>query len=97
MEITPPSIQRQQIAELEKNNLDLMEQQMKVTTSNTTTKHGNEIIVSTLSPHEQQTFTFFFDIQRRLFLREKRINCTLSNLWKSQTQRPNMAARHCRS
>ncbi|CRG98542.1 pre-mRNA-processing-splicing factor 8, putative [Plasmodium relictum] len=57
MEITPPSIQRQQIAELEKNNLDNIEQQMKVTTSKTTTKHGNEIIVSTLSPHEQQTFT----------------------------------------
>ncbi|ANQ06110.1 Pre-mRNA splicing factor [Plasmodium coatneyi] len=57
MEITPPSIQRQQIAELEKNNLDNIEQQMKVTTSKTTTKHGTEMIVSTLSPHEQQTFT----------------------------------------
>ncbi|CXI49021.1 pre-mRNA-processing-splicing factor 8, putative [Plasmodium berghei] len=57
MEITPPSIQRQQIAELEKTNLDNIEQQMKVTTSKTTTKHGTEIIVSTLSPHEQQTFT----------------------------------------
>ncbi|CAI7718098.1 pre-mRNA-processing-splicing factor 8, putative [Plasmodium vivax] len=57
MEITPPSIQRQQIAELEKSNLDNIEQQMKVTTSKTTTKHGTEMIVSTLSPHEQQTFT----------------------------------------
>ncbi|KJP88372.1 pre-mRNA-processing-splicing factor 8 [Plasmodium fragile] len=91
MEITPPSIQRQQIAELEKNNLDNIEQQMKVTTSKTTTKHGTEMIVSTLSPHEQQTFTTKTDWKIRylannsLLFRTKNIYVNNSAL-KSVTQ-----------
>ncbi|KOB84899.1 hypothetical protein PFDG_00265 [Plasmodium falciparum Dd2] len=90
MEITPPSIQRQQIAELEKNNLDLMEQQMKVTTSKTTTKHGNEIIVSTLSPHEQQTFTTKTDWKIR-YLANNSLLFRTKNIYVNNNNMSNMS------
>ncbi|SBS81878.1 pre-mRNA splicing factor [Plasmodium malariae] len=98
MEITPPSIQRQQIAELEKNNIDNIEQQMKVTTSKTTTKHGTEIIVSTLSPHEQQTFTTKTDWKIRylannsLLFRTKHIYVNNNSSLKNVNQNGSMNA-----
>jgi len=53
-EITPPSLQRQEIAEIEKRGQDA-NQQIAVTTK-TTNVHGDELIVTTTSPYEQSTF-----------------------------------------
>ena len=53
-EITPPSVQRQEIAEIEKRGQDA-NQQIAVTTK-TTNVHGDELIVTTTSPYEQSTF-----------------------------------------
>ena len=53
-EITPPSLQRQQIAEIEKQSKDTA-QQMAVTTM-TTNVHGDELIVTTTNPYEQAAF-----------------------------------------
>merc|ERR1711879_50814 len=54
MEIAPPSIQRQQIADLEKQGKEMS--QITTITSKTTNVHGDEIITTTGSPYEQQTF-----------------------------------------
>ena len=53
-EITPPSVQRQEIADIEKRGQDA-NQQIAVTTK-TTNVHGDELIVTTTSPYEQSTF-----------------------------------------
>ena len=53
-EITPPSLQRQQIAEIEKQSKEST-QQTAVTTI-TSNVHGDELIVTTTSPYEQATF-----------------------------------------
>ena len=53
-EITPPSLQRQQIAEIEKQAKDSA-QQVAVTTA-TTNIHGDELIVTTTTPYEQAAF-----------------------------------------
>jgi len=50
-EITPPSMQRQQIAEIEKQTKD--QTQLTATTTKTTNVHGDELIVTTTSPYEQ--------------------------------------------
>jgi hypothetical protein len=50
-EITPPSMQRQQIAEIEKQTKD--QTQLTATTTKTTNVHGDEMIVTTTSPYEQ--------------------------------------------
>eukprot|EP00747_Dinoflagellata_sp_TGD_P157834 gnl/TRDRNA2_/TRDRNA2_177774_c4_seq2.p2 gnl/TRDRNA2_/TRDRNA2_177774_c4~~gnl/TRDRNA2_/TRDRNA2_177774_c4_seq2.p2 ORF type:complete len:327 (+),score=-24.78 gnl/TRDRNA2_/TRDRNA2_177774_c4_seq2:2204-3184(+) len=52
-EITPPSQQQQNIADIEKQAKQLTE--ITVVTTKTYDKHGNEIIVTTTSPYEQQT------------------------------------------
>lgn len=53
-EITPPSQQRQQIAEIEKQARE--GGQMTAVTTKTTNVHGDELIVTTTSPYEQSTF-----------------------------------------
>ena len=53
-EITPPSLQRQQIAEIEKQGAD--GNQLTAVTTNTTNVHGDELIVTTTSPYEHATF-----------------------------------------
>ena len=53
-EITPPSQQRQQIAEIEKQAKDTA--QLQATTTRTTNVHGDELIVTTTSPYEQAAF-----------------------------------------
>ena len=53
-EITPPSVQRQEIADVEKRGQEA-NQQIAVTTK-TTNVHGDELIVTTTSPYEQATF-----------------------------------------
>ena len=53
-EITPPSLQRQQIAEIEKQGAD--GNQLTAVTTKTTNVHGDELIVTTTSPYEQATF-----------------------------------------
>lgn len=53
-EITPPSQQRQQIAEIEKQSLEA--NQVTAVTTRTTNVHGEELIVTTTSPYEQSTF-----------------------------------------
>ena len=54
MEISAPSQQRQQIAEIEKQAKD--QSQLTATTTRTTNIHGDEIIVSTTSNYERSTF-----------------------------------------
>ena len=54
MEISAPSAQRQQIAEIEKQTKE--QSQMTATTTRTVNKHGDEIITTTLSNYESQTF-----------------------------------------
>ncbi|KAG6421487.1 hypothetical protein SASPL_118040 [Salvia splendens] len=53
-EITPPSQQRQQIAEIEKQAKD--SSQLTAVTTRTTNVHGDELIVTTTSPYEQAAF-----------------------------------------
>ncbi|KAG2239655.1 hypothetical protein Bca52824_091494 [Brassica carinata] len=53
-EITPPSQQRQQIAEIEKQAKDAS--QLTAVTTRTTNVHGDELIVTTYSPYEQAAF-----------------------------------------
>jgi len=55
MEIAPPSEQRQQIAEIEKQTKEAS--QLTAVTTKTTNVHGDEIIVTTTSPHEQKVFS----------------------------------------
>merc|ERR1711920_328348 len=54
MEIAPPSIQRQQIADLEKQAKEAS--QVSATTTRSVNKHGDEIITSTTSNYERNTF-----------------------------------------
>lgn len=54
MEISAPSAQRQQIAEIEKQTKE--QSQLTATTTKTVNKHGDEIITSTTSNYETQTF-----------------------------------------
>ena len=53
-DITPPSLQRQQIAEIEKQAKDSAT--ATATTTKTVNVHGDEVIVTTTSPYEQSTF-----------------------------------------
>jgi pre-mRNA-processing factor 8 len=53
-EIAPPSEQRLQIAEIEKQSREAS--QLTAVTTKTVNKHGDEIIVTTTSPHEQKRF-----------------------------------------
>ncbi|CAL5438426.1 unnamed protein product [Camellia sinensis] len=53
-EITPPSQQRQQIAEIEKQAKEAS--QLIAVTTRTTNVHGDELIVTTTSPYEQNAF-----------------------------------------
>ena len=53
-EIVPPSLQRQQIADIEKQSKESA-QQTAVTTL-TSNVHGDELIVTTTSPYEQATY-----------------------------------------
>lgn len=55
MEISAPSQQRQQIAEIEKQTKE--QNQVTATTTRTVNKHGDEIIVTTTSNYERQTFS----------------------------------------
>ena len=55
MEISAPSQQRQQIAEIEKQTKE--QSQLTATTTRTVNKHGDEIIVTTTSNYERQTFS----------------------------------------
>jgi pre-mRNA-processing factor 8 len=54
-EITPPSQQRQEIAEIEKQNKE--DAQLTAVTTRTTNVHGDEMIVTTTSQYEQKTFS----------------------------------------
>ena len=54
MEISAPSAQRQQIAEIEKQTKE--QTQLTATTTRTVNKHGDEIITSTTSIYKTQTF-----------------------------------------
>ena len=54
MEISAPSQQRQQIAEIEKQTKE--QSQLTATQTRTVNKHGDEIIPSTTSNYETQTF-----------------------------------------
>ena len=55
MEISAPSQQRQQIAEIEKQTKE--QSQITATTTRTVNKHGDEIIVTTTSNYERATFS----------------------------------------
>ena len=55
MEIAPPSLQRQQIAEVEKQARE--QSQLTAVTTATTNVHGEEMVVTTTSQYEQQTFS----------------------------------------
>ncbi|KAI4261972.1 MAG: hypothetical protein L6R42_002844 [Xanthoria sp. 1 TBL-2021] len=54
MEISAPSMQRQQAAEIEKQQQE--QQQLTAVTTQTQNVHGEEIIVTTTSQYEQQSF-----------------------------------------
>ncbi|KAF6150257.1 hypothetical protein GIB67_017157 [Kingdonia uniflora] len=53
-EITPSSLQKQQIADIEKQAKDVS--QLTAVTTKTTNVHGDELIIATTSPYEQDTF-----------------------------------------
>ena len=55
MEISAPSQQRQQIAEIEKQTKE--QSQLTATTTRTVNKHGDEIVVTTTSNYERETFS----------------------------------------
>ena len=62
-DISPPSIQRQQIAEVEAQSKDTA--QATSVTTRSTNVHGDEIIVTTQSPHEQMMFNSKTDWRTR--------------------------------
>ena len=53
-EITPPSLQRQQVAEIESEARE--QSQMTATTTKTTNVHGEQIVVTTTTQYEAATF-----------------------------------------
>ena len=55
MEISAPSQQRQQIAEIEKQTKE--QSQLTATTTTTTNVHGDEMVVTTTSNYERETFS----------------------------------------
>merc|ERR1712232_784704 len=55
MEISPPSLQRQQVAEIE-SSADREQSQMTATTTKTTNVHGEQIVVTTTTQYEAATF-----------------------------------------
>jgi len=55
MEISPPSQQRQQIAEIERQTKEASH--LTAVTTVTTNVHGDEMMVTTTSPHEQKVFS----------------------------------------
>ncbi|KXN66800.1 pre-mRNA-processing-splicing factor 8 [Conidiobolus coronatus NRRL 28638] len=63
MEISAPSIQRQQIAEIEKQATD--QSQLTAITTKTHNIHGDEMIVTTTSNYETQTFSSKTDWRTR--------------------------------
>lgn len=65
MEISAPSAQRQQIAEIEKQTKE--QSQLTATTTRTVNKHGDDIITSTTSNYETQTFRYNFVIMYLIF------------------------------
>jgi len=54
MEISPPSLQRQQVAEIESQARE--QSQMTATTTKTTNVHGEQIVVTTTTQYEAATF-----------------------------------------
>jgi pre-mRNA-processing factor 8 len=54
MEITPPSLQRQQVAEIEKQARE--QSQLTAVTTKTTNVHGEAMTITTTSQYEQQVF-----------------------------------------
>ena len=54
MEIAPPSLQRQQIAEVEKQARE--QSQLTAVTTKTTNVHGDQMAITTTSQYEQQSF-----------------------------------------
>lgn len=60
MEISAPSAQRQQIAEIEKQTKE--QSQLTATTTRTVNKHGDDIITSTTSNYETQTFRYNYNL-----------------------------------
>lgn len=54
MEITPPSLQRQQIAEVEKQARE--QSQLTAVTTKTTNVHGDQMTITTTSQYEQNAF-----------------------------------------
>jgi len=54
MEIAPPSLQREQVAEIEAQARE--QSQMTATTTKTTNKHGDQIVVTTTTQYESATF-----------------------------------------
>eukprot|EP01041_Mallomonas_annulata_P005280 gene5280-10566_t len=54
MEIAPPSLQRQQIAEVEKQARE--QSQLTAVTTKTTNVHGDQMTITTTSQYEQQSF-----------------------------------------
>eukprot|EP00941_MAST-03F_sp_MAST-3F-sp1_P001836 g1836.t1 len=84
MEIAPPSQQRQQIAEIEAKAREAS--QITARTTKTVNKHGDELIVTTTSQYEQDTFASKTDWRVRavsatnLILRTKNIFVSNRNI-----------------
>ena len=55
MEIAPPSLQRQQVAEIEKQARE--QSQLTAVTTKTTNVHGDQMTITTTSMYEQQSFS----------------------------------------
>uniref|UniRef100_A0A7S4E488 MPN domain-containing protein n=1 Tax=Pelagomonas calceolata TaxID=35677 RepID=A0A7S4E488_9STRA len=55
MEVAPPSLQRQQVAEIEKQARE--QSQLTAVTTKTTNVHGEEMVITTTSQYEQQSFS----------------------------------------
>ena len=87
-EIVAPSIQRQQIADIEKQQQD--QQQITAVTTETTNIHGDKLLTSTVSNYEQQVFASKTDWRTRalasanLHARTKRIYVMSDDVVESQ-------------
>ena len=67
MEISAPSAQRQQIAEIEKQTKE--QSQLTSTTTRTVNKHGDEIITATTSNYETNAFKLVTNYQLQSYTR----------------------------
>lgn len=88
MEIAPPSVQRQEMEELSKM-AQVSDTMITTTTTKTFNVHGEEIVVSTQSPHEKERFSSKTDWRERA-LAANQLHLRTNNLYVQEANLGNL-------